>query len=299
MKIRIIKEIHLGMAGKIQAGVELYGRIVQVDPLCKMFQCTFGEHSGKEIPFKYYAEIPEEKTFAELRVIELEQENLMRLEDVKILESKLDKAIRYGQDANALGLRSQNELIVAEGDVKDLRQKVKDLNVGIYRKHESLLKSLGEVSRLNALYQAEKESRIYHEAALERAMLDHQPVVLLKRQIDAINFFKNPPKGIYTNWSNYSIIDCVLNKGKYSDCYEPPLSALREIEFDLLLQALVNDYTVEETVEDKVLNYFETVTPKDWKFSGDGNDPVYIARDAIRTTCSMLGKEIEGITSKN
>jgi hypothetical protein len=263
MKIRIIKELLGGPAHSIKAGTELYGRIVEMDPLCKMFQCTDGQYIGREIPYKFYVEIAEDKTFAELRVIELEQTNLMLLEGEKVLNRNINS-------------------LVDEARLKSF-------------KHKLLDEELGET--LNRLQKAEVE-RDSALATLERAMLDHQPVVLPKKQVDAIDFFKNPPKGIYTNWSNGSIVSCVLYKGKYINDYELPLSALREIDFDILLKALVNGYTVEETAEDKVLNYFKTVTPKDWKYTGDAHDPVYIARDAIRTTCIILGKEIEGINSK-
>jgi hypothetical protein len=257
MKIRIIKDLHLGMAGKIQAGVELYGRIVQVDPLCKMFQCTIGEHSGKEIPFKFYAEIPEDKTFAELRVIELEQTNLQRLEEVKGLQHKVESLMEFSNKK-----------------VEQIRQ----LN--------------GEVSRAWTAHNTEVEARIHFEAALERAMLDHQPVVLPKEVISAIKyyegqgfspasfarlFFKHQEK----DDNEYTVTLKNYTKGKNG-------------EGDKLFKSLVNGYTVEETAEDAVVKEL-TAMIQQWT-----NEPTF---EEEETECRNLAvgiiERVKEIYSKN
>ncbi|MFC5528428.1 hypothetical protein [Cohnella yongneupensis] len=75
------------------------------------------------------------------------------------------------------------------------------------------------------------------------------------------------------------------------------VNALHDVSLDTVIRALYYGYTIEETPEEKVLDYFNSITPAGWKFSGDANDPVYIERNAIRTTCSILGKEIAGLNA--
>lgn len=65
-----------------------------------------------------------------------------------------------------------------------------------------------------------------------------------------------------------------------------------------ILKALVNGYEVEQTPEDKVRDYYNHITPDGWEFKGDANDPVYIERRAIRTTCILLNIKINGVNAE-
>lgn len=202
--------MHQGLGGTIKAGTELFGRMIQVDPLCQMFQCTLGEFSGREVPFKFYVEIAERKTFAEQQYIELKQENIQRLEEVKELQRKLESAAIYGNKVNRLGLLARNDLIVAEQRVREL-----ELDNG------ALL------------------------ASLEQAMLDHQPVVLPKRQVIALDHLREGGN------SNYNIVTdlatCSWNKDQARHFNE-----IFDMDRNVLVTALVNGYNVEESVTEGV-----------------------------------------------
>jgi hypothetical protein len=195
-------------------------------------------------------------------------------------------------------------------EVKGLQRNVESLTTFSNQKVSDVRRLNESTSNAWAAYSAELQARMLLELQLERAMLDHQPVVLPKEVAEAIKFLTD------CDFSEYGIIldsHAPTKCRMQSPAIRESLHIIREFTYlnshedaegdsgaDLLLKALVNGYTVEpeQTPEEKVLGYFETITPKDWKFSGDGNYPVYIARDAIRTTCYFLGKEIEGITSK-
>lgn len=114
-----------------------------------------------------------------------------------------------------------------------------------------------------------------------------EPMLLPKEICDAINYFKNPPKGIYTNWSNKEIIDCVLKPNTYHEDYEPTLKILRSATFDDLMYALVNGCEPEDTKEDKARAYYKLMTS-----SGIG----YAI--AMTHLLKLLEIEVEGISDQ-
>jgi hypothetical protein len=109
---------------------------------------------------------------------------------------------------------------------------------------------------------------------------------------NAIDFYKNPPKGIYTKWENRSIVNCVLNEGQYDDSYEPTLEVLRSIPFNDLLSALVNGFTVEESKEDRARKYYKEQINIERGYED-------LPWEAMTRLLNILEIEVEGISDQN
>lgn len=120
-----------------------------------------------------------------------------------------------------------------------------------------------------------------------------EPLLLPKEICDAINYFRNPPKGIYTNWSNKEIIDCVLKPNTYHEDYELTLEILRSASFDDLMYALVNGCEPEETKEDRARKYYKEQNELVWNH--DNRDTSTFAMTQL---LNILEIEVEGISDQ-
>lgn len=229
--IRIVRDLHQGIGGTIKAGTELFGRMVQMDPLCQMFQCTIGELSGREIPFKHYVEIAEGKTYAEQRVIELEQENLQKREEVRILMRD-----RAALNDDVIALTQSNNAYINENAILDqtnskLCKRLVDLEVGTK-----------ELELENGL----------PLASLERGMLDHQPVVLPKEVAEAITTCRRVMSGIQIVTSLDNINQLFRD---YDNSILQALEVIKHFAQQVvsggqdLMSGLVNGYTVEQAAD--------------------------------------------------
>jgi hypothetical protein len=71
--------------------------------------------------------------------------------------------------------------------------------------------------------------------------------------------------------------------------------------FELLLSALVNDYTVEQTPEDRLREYYSELKRSECRFfshpHNHGCPPATNRMDAIKTTLNILGIKIEGVNA--
>jgi hypothetical protein len=127
-------------------------------------------------------------------------------------------------------------------EVQGLQRQVKSLTELTNKKIEQIRQLNVEVSSAWTAHNAEVESRIYLESALERAMLDHQSVVLPKDVAEAIEYFK---KDNFTPASFARLFFTYISEGDRKETIILE-RYVKEIENgDLLLKALVNGYTVE------------------------------------------------------
>ena len=163
-----------------------------------------------------------DRVFAHIEAIEQElteakQETLQKREEVRILMQ--DRSTLY-----------ENNLM--------LKENVSATNIGIAKKHAELIKSYGEIHKIKVAYEAEKEARVLLEATLERAMLDHQPVVLSPKQVIALECLRSD------NFDNYTIIR-FLTTHAFSQEQAPHFNELCDMDMNVLISALVNGYTVD------------------------------------------------------
>jgi hypothetical protein len=97
----------------------------------------------------------------------------------------------------------------------------------------------------------------------------------------------------FSNW-------VVMDKAQGAICSDPDLT-LHKWAFDeegegtpdLLMSALVNGYLTDKTPEEKVREYFDSLSPK----GRDETDYEHGATDAILEVLDMLGIEIAGINA--
>lgn len=106
-----------------------------------------------------------------------------------------------------------------------------------------------------------------------------------------------------------SIADYIINKMDDEDVFDLSL-VLKFLDYNtrmalirflcdntrLWYTALVNGYEEEESPEEKVLSYFNNLTPEGWKFNGNFNDSIYQRRTDIQTICNILGHDIKGLS---
>lgn len=163
----------------------------------------------------------------------------------------LDQELIRSNQSNLMHQENERVLMGHRSDLHEkvgkLGKQVESLTTYSNRKVERIQRMSGDLCKAWAACNAERESRMLLEATLERAMLDHQPVVLPKDVVEAVIHYQ---KELFTADSFarmfFKHIECGDNE--HTKTLKNYVIG-SNVNGNKLLRALVNGYTV-EVIED-------------------------------------------------
>jgi hypothetical protein len=178
---------------------------------------------------------------------QLKQSNLMHVEDVKELQRKLESATDYGVAVNELGGLARNEMIFFEHKFKVANRQIGSLTALTEYQFNNIRDVKQRLAEMNGEYGKLQADRNYLFASLEKAMLDHQPVVLPKEVAEELQNWYN--KG----YSHFEIIALIrsnhcTNNPRHLD--NSPMSRWADRHQNPFMRALADGYTVEQSMDE-------------------------------------------------
>jgi undecaprenyl pyrophosphate synthase len=163
-------------------------------------------------------------------------------EENRIVQGPFMNKILQGYDCEFVDVVSMNQELLQK------REELAGLMAACNRICDKLTSANTAINRLAIELSTEREEKALLLQTIENESMGRKPVVLPKEVAEAIEYYKNGPFG----FTKYGILDAILHNSRKEDtAVRKMLKALNENEpWDILLEAIVNSYTVEQTPEE-------------------------------------------------